>query len=296
MNVSDIFSGKTRQRGQSTLQVILVLLAFFNSIQSHAHPRAPDGNKGDATFNAVKELGQEGTEPELANALAAKSNEYQATFYSWEGRIRCTSSLIGPRVLLTAAHCVGNSKNASIALNGTTYSGPCTHHPKYAKGDVSADYALCVLDKPVPEVPYELINTDSSKIKIGRTLLLSGFGCTSLDGTGPSDMVYRIGKAKIVNLPGTVGGEANTIITKSELSAPALLCKGDSGGPAFHEGGVPGYRVIVSVNSRTWAERKLSYLSSLTTTEAMKWIERWSQEDPVRRICGLSTPPPTGCR
>ncbi|MGG6497067.1 UNVERIFIED_CONTAM: hypothetical protein NY603_29520, partial [Bacteroidetes bacterium 56_B9] len=74
--------------------------------------------------------------------------------------------MIGPQTLLTAAHCVGPDQDANLILAGTTYTGQCSHHPDYP-GDLSADYALCLMSKPVPGIPYENINIDPQALKVG---------------------------------------------------------------------------------------------------------------------------------
>jgi hypothetical protein len=115
---------------------------------SEAQPRTmSEKNNGGIIFKAVSELNQETSTPKLGNAETADPTKWMASFYSGSGNFECTSTLIGPQTLLTAAHCVGNGKKASIVLAGKTYSGPCTQHTDYP-GDASADYALCLFTEP----------------------------------------------------------------------------------------------------------------------------------------------------
>jgi trypsin len=277
------------------MKKIFVALLFASiATMADAQPRTPGKNEGDASFKAVKDLNQETNAPKLGNAEPADPLQWQASFYSWSGNVACTSTLIGARVLLTAAHCVGDGKRASIRLEDKEYSGPCTHHPHYAT-DASADYALCHLEDAVGGVPYEMINTKAEDLKKGMRLRLSGYGCVTLTGFGPNDGIYRIGEAPITGLPGEIDGEANTITTVSLMFEDALLCKGDSGGPAFIESEISSARKVVSVNSRVWPEMRRSYLSSLTSPAASNWIAKWIGAGPDRHVCGFS-PEAQGCR
>lgn len=251
-------------------------------------------NSAGVTFKPVSELNQDSSSPKLGNAEPADPTQWLASFFSWSGQFQCTSTLIGPQTLLTAAHCVGNGQDANLVVAGTTYSGRCTHHPDYA-ADPSADYALCLMSQPVPGVPYETINIDPEALKVGLQVRLTGYGCTNTSGIGPTDGIYRIGLAPITALPGQLPGEPNSIITVTSVVEDAILCRGDSGGPAFIESEMSSARKVISVNSRVWPETRRSYLSSLTSAKAAPWIKNWSEASTEQRICGLPNGP-EGCR
>jgi hypothetical protein len=59
---------------------------------------------------------------------------------------RCTATLIGPKAIATAGHCIGDGQLLTIVSSAIAYLGRCFHHPKYPS-DASAGLALCALDE-----------------------------------------------------------------------------------------------------------------------------------------------------
>jgi hypothetical protein len=141
-----------------------------------------------------------------------------------------------------------------------------------------------LIDKAVEGVPFEVVNTEAAKIKLGQALTLTGFGCIQPGGGGGNDGKYRVAEAIVTQLP---SGRSNDIVTERG----AALCYGDSGGPAFLVNGES--RVVVSVNSRGDI-RTTSYLSSVTTDEAKAFFKSWMDKN-AQKVCGISADAP-GCR
>src|SRR6056300_1764505 len=88
------------------------------------NPPAPECKKKNA-------LGSISLENNLIGGKPADMSKFPATFYTSQGNARCTGTIVGPKALLLAAHCVGNGKQSILVSNGVTYTGVCTHHPKY---------------------------------------------------------------------------------------------------------------------------------------------------------------------
>jgi hypothetical protein len=139
----------------------------------------------------------------------------------------------------------------------------------------------------IPGIPYERINRDPAAFKLHAEILLTGFGCTATDGSGGNDGKYRIGEAKVAELP---SGTNNDIITRGKVA----LCFGDSGGPAFlYLDRAKKRRVQISVNSRGNIVDE-SHLSSTSTQAALTFFQSWSEKNQVK-LCGLHNDA-TGCR
>src|SRR5690606_31297364 len=90
----------------------------------------------------------------LIGGTVADPNDWPAS--PWVGN--CSSTLIGERVLLTAAHCVSNGGTKTFNIGSTRYTGTCTHHGSY-RSNSTADWALCLLTTSVTGVPLETLAT-----------------------------------------------------------------------------------------------------------------------------------------
>jgi hypothetical protein len=190
--------------------------------------------------------------------------------------------MVGPRVLLTAAHCVPAEGIITIRMGARSWQGTCSHHPSYT-ANKTADWAACGFNEDGPKVPYERVNEDPALPKVQASVELSGFGCITDEGTGGNDGIYRTGDATVVTLPKDGSFD---VVTKGAVG----LCFGDSGGPSFwYVDPEKKKRVVVGVNSRVGvdASGKLnaySYLSS--TSGAATFLRDWAKARGVA-VCGL---------
>lgn len=223
----------------------------------------------------------------LINGKTADLKDWPASVYATMGSSRCTATVIGEKVLLIAAHCVGDGKSATFSVKGNSYKSLCTHSPHY-RNNTTADWALCIIDNNVQGIPYEVVNQDPEIHKVGQNLQLTGYGCTNPGGGGGNDGTYRIGESNIIDLP---SGSNNDIVTRGGGSA--ALCFGDSGGPAFLWDAKKEKRLVVSVNSRGDI-KAISNLSSISTSMAKTFFSDWSSRNKVE-ICGIHTSA-RGCR
>ena len=270
--------------------LILAAVTFFSSAYVSAQPETPL-NKGGISMKSVEGLNQSGTGAVLVGGREARTADWPASFYSATVGARCSATLIGPQTLLLAAHCVGDKQDVAIDFRDKVITGKCTHASDFRSGtgDRSADYALCKLADEISGIQFERLNRDPTKIILQDKLLLTGYGCTKLPPpgggppTGGNDGKFRIGKAKIVSLPGTEAGDINTVKTKDQV----VVCLGDSGGGSYIE--LPAHRrILVSVTSRVTYTDRVSYLSSVTTTAALAFFEKWISENENEKICGIN--------
>lgn len=230
-----------------------------------------------------------GASSSVVGGKPANAADWPATFYTMQGRSACTANLVGPRVLLTAAHCVVPNLKPTLVHNDVAHVATCTVSDQYNSNDAigrTADWALCVLDKPVNGIIYETVNTDPGHPAVGDSVVLTGFGCTGTSMSGGNDGVLRTAETAVTKLP---SGGGNDIVTTVPTGGPTI-CPGDSGGGAFVANG-QSRRVQVSVNSRTLVSGGVvtgtSLLASLTTPGATRFFKGWMQTT-GESICGLT--------
>lgn len=210
--------------------------------------------------------------PELIGGTVADPADWPAS--PWIGN--CSSTIIGDRVLLTAAHCVGNGGSVRFSKGTTVYSGRCTHHSEY-RGNSTADWALCELSSAVPDVmPETVAKPDQVTCESGKEFLWTGYGCTRwgsrLDGK------FRTGTVDAIRCP---SGRNYDTVTRGNVA----LCSGDSGGGGYVVDG-DGKRMLVGVNSRS-DTRVTSYVSSTYVGTFQDWARSWAENRGLD-ICGIT--------
>jgi V8-like Glu-specific endopeptidase len=168
----------------------------------------------------------------------------------------CSAVIVGPKVLLTAAHCV-KGKNISFKQNGVTYKVTLTRHPKYPGKDY--DVAAGLLDA---EIPIKTATIGGS-VQVGDMIDSYGYGCTQAGGSGYLNELWE-GTSKV------------TGFTKYDIvsSGPAALCYGDSGGPTFFQG------LLIGINSKGNIKNK-SWFANLSLQENISFLQNWANKNGV---------------
>jgi len=162
------------------------------------------------------------------------------------GKSFCTGSLIGPKLVVTATHCLVGyedkvlvafgtiAKNGSVKADNLRTASKFFLHEEYDTDAMDQDVptkapndiALIHLEKAAPKgyVPVSLLGSEDS-IAEGETLTLAGFGLTHYL-FGSSGTLRKVNTKIKQLLP-----EAKELEFGEKANQSA--CMGDSGGPAF---------------------------------------------------------------
>jgi hypothetical protein len=210
--------------------------------------------------------------PNLINGQPVTDGSFDQVVRIKTNGAGCTATIVGARVIITAAHCGETGKEAKFRFDGEEYTAKLTQSPLYPTKDL--DVSVGILDKDIIGANPASIG---GKAVIGEEITLLGYGCTKTDGTGGNDGVLRIGKAKIT-------GWAGTYDIVSSTPGGAALCFGDSGGPAFLENS--GKFELLGINSKGNI-KDTNYNSRLDHKDSLDFLKKIAKDNKVD-ICGVN--------
>jgi trypsin len=176
-----------------------------------------------------------------------------------DGDLYCAGTVIAPRWVLTAGHCVEYMRDVSVPLNVATGRldfrklgvgeergiAAMYLHPRYKQGgSFKYDVALLELDGPLSEPTVQLAQPEHAKFeRPGTPAQVVGWGTTRValpvgNLSGPVSPVLRTVEVPVVSdLRCAVGYQLLSLWDSDiQLCAAGLLrdsCFGDSGGPLF---------------------------------------------------------------
>lgn len=282
---------------KTKLRLFAVLAAALSITACQSHPPVPEPEdppscqdlhtdvaeaKPEEKVRTVQTVGI--FEHALIGGEPADTKNWPASVYARAGAGSCSATVVGERAVKIAAHCVSNGGRISFSAGANQYSATCRHHAGYASNP-TADWAMCLTDKPVTGVPFERIGLDLA-LKVGEEVLLTGYGCVRPGGGGGNDGIFRIGKAVVQSLP---RGTNYDTVTRGG----GALCFGDSGGAAYKLF-ADGSRKIFGTNSRGDI-RTTSYLSSVFVPTFSDFVRDWAAKNANVKVCGVHTDA-IGCR
>lgn len=215
----------------------------------------------------------------------AEPGEFPEVLFVRATASRCTATVVGPNMVLTAAHCAHEGERIYSARSWEKpheefqLDALCTRHPKYSlqKG---YDLALCNTWQPMGIRPARIAGAEDAPLRNDDVFLL-GYGGTIIGGGGGNDGILRVGKARIDALP--------TLYRKWFIvDGDSALSFGDSGGPTMKwmRHTRAGEHTVLGVNSRGNI-LDTSLIAPVYTEKARKWMHDVSARTGAK-ICGIS--------
>jgi secreted trypsin-like serine protease len=220
-------------------------------------------------------------ENELIGGREARPGEYPEVVRIRSGNSACSSSLVGPRVLISAAHCttedgsvvpLSEQETYVFDFEQSSYTARCKIAPDYRGTTGDQDLAVCKIDRPV-SVAYASIST--KPLALGDLVTIAGYGCVRQGGGGGNDGTLRVGDVSVTRLP---SDSYYSFHTQGSVAA----CFGDSGGPVFRKGTHEQVGIVSRGDIAT-----LSLLTASYHPKSLDFLRRFEQEQGVE-ICGLS--------
>jgi Trypsin len=209
----------------------------------------------------------------------------------------CTATALTRDLLLTAAHCV--QPNADYKLMGNRPGetpllkniARIERHPQFDLKRLfahlaTADVALLKLAEPLPAriVPAPIAGA-AETVAVGDAFVVAGYGITAR-GAERLDGIARVAALVATGQPGSLQVRLFDPATKG-LSAGLGACTGDSGAPAFRQGG--GSLSIIGLVSWSTGPNLTAGCGGLTGITPLARYRAWIVD--TARALGSPLPP-----
>jgi MYXO-CTERM domain-containing protein len=236
----------------------------------------------DTTAGSTEIVGLTSVQQPIVDGTTSASGAHPATVFLWLGGGLCTGTLIAPRVVLTANHCLQGVSAVEVYFGNDPQSSSGTWIPSVnLRRHPATDIAVIGLARDAPTEPIALYRDPITPADVGRQTLIVGFGETG--GAGAAG-IKREGVTPIHSLQSDVVFVGQT---------GSKTCYGDSGGPTFLDD--RGERFLIGVTSFGTSQDCNTGLSGQIRADLhTSWIESYLSEfaDPT---CGRDNQCAQGC-
>jgi Trypsin len=221
-------------------------------------------------------------------------NAQKCHFYDQPPTISCTATIIGEKVVITAAHCLAKpTQDALIHFNTGDVRIRCARHSEFNANGLAHDIALCTSDQVLPHVDaeghsflYENLYNGDSWDQTKSTVFLLGYGCRDLtDITKDYGQLYG-GIATFDKNPDPNDPDHKYSF---RVNGGAVVCEGDSGGAAYlliNDTHLTGARSVVGINSANYGPGDQQSLIAKVSGSDFQFIRNEADKKQAK-ICGV---------
>lgn len=229
---------------------------------------------------ALRTLARPTEENSIVGGDPAKIEDHpwQVSLRSGRGHF-CGGSIIGPRHVLTASHCIGGGSfevavGDSTASKGTPYKiVKAVKHPKFNRNTLDYDLAYIEMAQDFTfSATVKAVPIYSGEWKAGTTVSITGWGRTGAN----SPLSDRLLQVRVPAVEHGVCKKAhnNPPVTDRMICAAGEggkgACMGDSGGPLTIEGKLAG---AVSWGNPCAKQSYPDVFASLLNSELREWLK-----------------------